>query len=408
MRNPLTAIIAALTEAWGEIRVHKTRVIVSLIGVVVAVASLTTISALQSLQQQVQREETERAAGRPATLYFSAYSIGSAGLDTAALDEAFDLAVERYGVSHASRNGGTNSRVQLADGVWDVNTIVVDPDFEAIHRLRIIEGRWFTEADETALAPRVVINESVWERLGKPDLDSSPVPLRIEGSRPYEAVVVGVTPRSAYEDASWLTMYLPYASYQRVAPPEEAQWFQPGLEIWVPEEPSAELMERFRAELQAALGDEAVVDAWRQDSAAWGGDAQNVVQWIAIGISALVLFLGALGLINVALVTVQQRIREIGVRRAVGASAGRIFFVVLMENLVATALAGVAGVMIAIGLVNSSWLQGAIAPNLTDTPPFPLDIALLGFLAATGVGAIAGLIPALVAVRVRVIDAIRY
>ena len=121
------------------------------------------------------------------------------------------------------------------------------------------------------------------------------------------------------------------------------------------------------------------------------------------------LLLGALGLVNIALVTLKQRIREIGIRRSFGATAGRVFFSVMMESVVATVAAGVVGVIAAVLIVKNPVVEGFIGQGqVTDFPPFPVEAAVLGLVSATIVGALAGLLPALVAVRVKVIDAIRY
>jgi putative ABC transport system permease protein len=86
-----------------------------------------------------------------------------------------------------------------------------------------------------------------------------------------------------------------------------------------------------------------------------------------------------------------------------------VFFAVMMESVVATFVAGVIGVMLAVAVVKSPIVEQFIGQGLvTDFPPFPIEAAVLGLVSATAVGAIAGLLPALVAVRVKVIDAIRY
>ena len=125
-------------------------------------------------------------------------------------------------------------------------------------------------------------------------------------------------------------------------------------------------------------------------------------------VAVLVLLLGALGLVNISLVTVRQRIREIGIRRSFGATAGRVFFAVMMESVVATVAAGVIGVFLAVLIVTSPLVTDLIGQGITDLPAFPIEAALVGLGAATLVGALAGLLPAIVAVRVKVIDAIRY
>jgi hypothetical protein len=80
----------------------------------------------------------------------------------------------------------------------------------------------------------------------------------------------------------------------------------------------------------------------------------------------------------------------------------------MLESVVATFVAGIIGVMLAVAVVKSPWVEDVIVAGVSELPPFPLEAALIGLGTATVVGALAGLIPAVVAVRVKVIDAIRY
>ena len=104
----------------------------------------------------------------------------------------------------------------------------------------------------------------------------------------------------------------------------------------------------------------------------------------------------------------RQRIREIGVRRSFGATGVRIFTAVMLESVVATTVAGFAGIMLAVAVMRTLIDLGLMFPELQDVPSFPLGAALGGLAATVAVGALAGLVPALVALRVKVIDAIRF
>ncbi|MDQ3475637.1 MAG: FtsX-like permease family protein, partial [Actinomycetota bacterium] len=126
------------------------------------------------------------------------------------------------------------------------------------------------------------------------------------------------------------------------------------------------------------------------------------------GISYFALLLGGVGVLNVGLVVVRQRIREIGVRRSFGATSGRVFITILLESVCATAVAGALAIGCAVALVLNLPYEQILSVPIEDLPPFPLQAAVEGFLAATAVGALAGIVPAIVAVRARVIDAIRY
>jgi putative ABC transport system permease protein len=81
----------------------------------------------------------------------------------------------------------------------------------------------------------------------------------------------------------------------------------------------------------------------------------------------------------------------------------------MLESVVGTVVAGAVGVMVAVLVVENPTVQGFIAQGaVSDLPPFPVEAALIGLASATAIGAVAGLLPALVAIRVKVIDAIRY
>lgn len=96
-------------------------------------------------------------------------------------------------------------------------------------------------------------------------------------------------------------------------------------------------------------------------------------------------------------------------RRALGASSARVFAAVVLESVCATAVAGLIGVAAAVALVVNLPLETVLRDaDISDVPAFSFSAALETFLAAVAVGALAGLIPATIAVRSKVIDAIRY
>jgi len=296
--------------------------------------------------------------------------------------------------------------VPTGSGPQQVNPTGVDVPYAAMHRLELQEGRWFEDSDASRLAPAVVVNAWLWEQLGSPPLDTHPV-LTDLGPDGITAVVVGVLPSGPYEE--WPQVWTLNDAFPLFDRPDPQSGITPQYEAWVPPDQADALTTAIRSDIASVLGDGWQADVQRNDYLAYGGaDPLLPLQLGVGGVALLVLLLGALGLLNISLVTVRYRIREIGIRRSFGATAGRVFFSVMMESVVATAAAGVVGVMIAILVVQSPWVQDLISQGVQDLPPFPLSAAVAGLGAATVVGALAGLLPALVAVRVKVIDAIRY
>ncbi|CAN5132106.1 ABC transporter permease [soil metagenome] len=404
----MTGIVGAFVEAWSEIRIHRTRVLLSLIGVAVAVAALTSVVGLGAITQQATTENYERQSGRPATLFVSSYNpTTGATPDAKTLSSAFLTVTDRYSVDWTTRSAYTQVPVDFVEGYTPVDTMVVDVDYGTMHRVQMLAGRWFAPGDEQRLAPALVVNETVWNRLGAPDLRTHPT-VTLQGADPVTAVIVGVTPDPPYNEG-YPTMFMLYDSYMAVAAPEQVQALYPQFEAWVPADISDQLTTLIQRDIAGELGDGWQVDVSRQDYLVYQGeDPLLSIKLLVGGVAILVLLLGALGLVNISLVTVRQRIREIGIRRSFGATAGRVFFAVMMESVVAAAAAGVVGVFIAVLVVKNPMVIDFIAQGITDVPAFPLEAALIGLGSATFVGALAGLLPALVAVRVKVIDAIRY
>ncbi len=404
-----TAFVGSLVEAWSEVRVHRTRVLLSLIGVGVAVAALTTVVAGGAIATQIQTEQSERWGGRPATVSVNAYNPQTGQQATPAeMEPAITATADRYGISHVTRNGNGPLQLQLPDGVYGVGAILVDRAYGVIHRTPLQEGAWFTERDENRLAPPIIISSDLWARLGSPDLRTHPTVDIVTSEHTVVAVVTAITPSSPESQGMDLSVFLLNDDYLAFATAEERRNLFYQYELWIPPEIAAELVERIRVDIAGSLGEGWQVDAWRQDYLAFGEDPLLPLKLAVGGVAVLVLLLGALSLVNIALVTVRHRIREIGIRRSFGATASRVFFSVMMESVVATAFAGAVGVLVSVLLVKNPWVSDWISGYLQDVPAFPVEAAVIGLVAATAVGALAGLLPALVAVRVKVIDAIRY
>ncbi|MGO4487726.1 ABC transporter permease [Microbacterium sp. 2RAF4] len=404
----MTGFLGALSDAWAEIRVHKLRVLLSLIGIAVSVGALTAVVAISEYQRQFQAEQSDRWGGRAATVVVAVNSDDGTPVDADDFDARFDRVSERFGFSHTARiSQGLMLDVQLPDGIVQVPARVMDPAFSQIHRARLLEGRWFLDSDSEAMAPPVVITEPLWDRLGRVSLSQHPT-VTLGGPAGGTYQVIGITPRQGMGDEEMRVDVL-YDSYRaRVdALPTDA-WTQ--YEIWMGTGEVDRIAPVLAMDLRAGLPEGQTVSVSRSDWAAQPGalDAQATFEMVTGGIAALILALGALSLINIQLVAMRQRVREIGVRRAFGASSGRVFFAVFLESLVATTVAGVIGIAIVVAVLRSEWVITSMFYGIQDIPPFPMRAALIGLLASVIVGAVSGFIPALVALRVKVIDAIRF
>ncbi|TFV65920.1 UNVERIFIED_ORG: ABC transporter permease [Bacillus sp. AZ43] len=407
----MTGFLGTLAEAWDEVRVHKSRVLLSLVGVFLAVFAMTTVTALGLMVAQVQQEVGERQGGRAATVAVSAWDPRT-GMppDPAEWDGAVSDLVARYDIATAAGVAWGETRFRMPGGTQSVQTRTVSPSYGDLHRIEPVEGRWLRDGDRESLSPAVVVNEAFLTALGHADLSARPTVV-IGGNDPVRATIVGVVREGYGEELLAYRIDRSAGPWGEGAPADPATAMYTGpttLELWVPADQADQVMETVRHDFALAL-DGVQVDAYRSDPQ--GAEETIALLRLAIrGAGAVVLVLGGLGVLNIGLVTVRQRIREIGVRRSFGATSGRIFAAVMLESVCATALAGLIAVGGSIALVRNLPLERLLNNGIpiADMPGFPVAAAVEGMVAATAVGALAGLLPAIIAVRAKVIDAIRF
>lgn len=389
----MTALLSTIAEAWQEVRVHRGRIILALSGVALAVAILCSVFAMGQISTAATKSAMEKQNGRAATIMVQP---PSAAQSSQQVSENFAGIVERYQVKYWSTELNGQVTFQFPDGTRSTQTSFGGGDYNTVLTVAMKKGAWFSSTDAQRMAPAVIVNETMYDLLGQPALDSNPS-ITIASPREMTGVIVGVAKNQYQYDP--IRAYMLQGQAEAVFPIKQSQFAS--LRMWVPTDRADELTAQMSAELTPTGQNVQRVDYLSI------GDPFLPMQLTIAAIGALVLLLGAVGLLNINLVTIKYRVAEIGVRRSFGATTGRIFAGIILESVVATFLAGVAGVVLVILIYQSPLLPAILAGTGAQLPPFPVEAALVGVVSATVVGALAGLLPAIYAVRAKVIDAIR-
>ncbi|MDO5033873.1 MAG: ABC transporter permease [Actinomycetaceae bacterium] len=457
----MNSVLSALIEAWGEIRINKGRFILSLTGVTVAVWAMATVLALGGMLTYADEYFRSINGMRPGLITLDAYpseqqdqmfdyGYGFAGqmgpmdpmgpeenplekeitlvedmngqltsvFGAAARQTAADLKVTtwtRYTSFTPEVRSSSWSSVcnhEFPETCWDNGAFLaaVDPDYFKLYAKEIIHGRGLTDSDALLQMNPVVINEKLWDSMGKPALQSYPR-LIVTGDPGLTLTVVGVLKKQSSWEQNEMYMHFDglMSSKPHLKGMNGTEFGTGQLKLLVPvgeEEHASKVAE---ATLGSRLGPDYTADAFYSHlDGDMGMNEQAIITTVVSIIGGIVILLGAFGMLTVSIVTIRHRIREIGIRRAMGASARRVFFSVFLESVVATTAAGFVGVMLSVFTIRF------VPADLLDFPislgsiPYPMTAALLGVLIAAGVGALAGIIPAVIAVKVKPIDAIRY
>lgn len=311
-----------------------------------------------------------------------------------------DAAPIKYVDATMSRDGvnATPQIVATTAEYGDLNTLVVT------------RGRWFDVSDVEGALRSVVLGSSLADDLFG---DDDPVGQTVTIKR-KTFNVIGVLPKRGVQFFQDLdkAAYIPITTARRELQGEDHLTF---IMVRVEGNPdyAAEdirLLLRDRHDIDNPEGDSKKDDfrlVTQEQAAATFGQVSSALTIFLTAIASISLFVGGIGIMNIMLVSVTERTREIGLRKALGARRKDIMTQFLIEAIMLTALGGLIGALFGAAL---SWLGSLAISSLIDGWSFivPFRAVLLAFGVATGVGLVFGLYPARKASKLDPIEALRY
>ena len=414
MRLTVDQIGENLAQAIDSLRVSRLRSALTILGVVIGVATVMTMATLvQGIQDQI--VHTIELAG-PTTFYvlkiFSKTPLNPEALPKYVrvrpnLTEAEARRIaELPEIGFAALWAQAFGRLEY-QGARTRNMALFGADdrYQEIQGGELVGGRWFTKAELKSGASVVVIDERQSARLfGR----VSPLGKQMSvAGRPATVVGLYQAPANIFAPPGQeVGAVLPYEmmNHQLKIDKTNALWIpvkpKPGVSVAAAQEAVITALREMR---RLRPGDKNTFDLITQDQIL---DIFNAITGVfflvMIVLASVALLVGGIGVMAIMMVSVTARTREIGVRKALGATRADILLQFLIEAATLTGIGGVFGVLVGLGAGRGV----SLALSINGDPPLGLTLVALGV--SVGIGLIFGVIPAQRAARLDPIDALRH
>jgi len=403
----LTAVLRVALRALAR---NKMRTILTMLGIVIGVgAVICTVAIGEGASNQVQ--ESLRNLGDN-IVFVAAGSVnqhgvhmGSSATKTLTLGDSRAIQQQVTLMAKISPGVGAAAQVVYGNQNWYTRIRGVTPDYLDIRRWRVEQGGAFTQHDVDTSADVCLIGQTVVENLFAPNEDPVGKTIRVQ-NLPFRVIGVlaskGQSPFGNDEDD---TLIMPLTTVQKkIAGIDWLNYIMGSAasrDAIAPAEQQIGSLLRERHHLRPDEDDDFIIRS-PTDLADAQAQSGRIMTLLLASIASVSLLVGGIGIMNIMLVSVTERTREIGVRMAVGATEEDVRMQFLSEALVLSSMGGAAGVVLGVAgsMIVSSMLRWPVT-----VPP---ESILTAVAFSAGVGIFFGYYPARKAARLDPIEALRY
>jgi putative ABC transport system permease protein len=283
------------------------------------------------------------------------------------------------------------------------------PEYDLIEKSKMIYGRYVNNIDIAEKRKVCVIGERIYEVLFQKGEDPTGKQIRVNGIYFQVIGVARSTSGVSIGGQTAETVVLPFSTMQQAFNQGNVIHFlaataKDGVPVKVVQE---KILEVLKQQHQIAPDDKEAVFTMNIE------EQFKMFNYLGIGIAALIwivglgtLFAGAIGVSNIMLVTVRERTREIGIRRALGATPRNIIGQILSESIVLTLVAGLSGIVIGVGLLRATGIVLSQGDQFFKDPQISFGMAMASLIILIIIGTFAGYLPAQRAMLIKPVEAI--
>ncbi|HSB66994.1 MAG TPA: ABC transporter permease [Anaerolineales bacterium] len=402
----------AVLDALESLSANKLRASLTILGIVIGVAA---VIAMVSVGRGAQATITDSINGIGTNLVFvfrgGSQDVRNPKPITLSDAEAIADPFQAPSVVSVAPVIQDNGKVTFGRESTTTNITGVTPDYAQVRKYFLTEGDFITQDQLLGQASVAVLGSDVADKLFGRQEGLVGESIRIE-SQPFRVIGV-LQPKggSSFSNADNIIM-IPFSTAQarlihrRTADQVDLLLVEAVSPKAVPAA-SDEVAQILRARHRTAIGADDFTILTQQDFLSTASTITNVLTIFLGGVAAISLLVGGIGIMNIMLVSVTERTREIGLRKAVGAHKLDIMVQFLAESAVLSLIGGVIGIILGYAIAFGVG-QIARANNADITPSIGIDIILIATLFSTAVGLFFGLYPANRAASLEPVEALRY
>ncbi|HTN69846.1 MAG TPA: ABC transporter permease [Methylomirabilota bacterium] len=388
---------------------NKLRSFLTMLGIIIGVGAVIAMVAIgegakKRVQEQIASLGTNLLVILPGTVTLGGARTGFGGRQSLLPSDAKAIMDEIPIVSGASPVLRQVQQVIVGDQNWSTQVQGVAPEFQQIREWQVEEGRFISQADVESTAKVALIGQTVAYNLFG---DNDPVGAIIRIKKiPFRVIgILGAKGQSGNGTDQDDVVMIPYTTMMKLV--MGVTYIQQIIVAAVSADTTQEAnnqiasLLRQRHKLRQGADDDFMIRNL-SDIAEAASNSATVMAVLLGSIASVSLLVGGIGIMNIMLVSVTERTREIGIRMAVGARSRDIMLQFIVEAIVMAASGGIIGILLGIG---SSSLIKYLAELPTLIRP---DIIAISFLVSGTVGIFFGFYPARKASQLDPIDALRY
>jgi putative ABC transport system permease protein len=390
---------------------NKMRAALTMLGIIIGVGA---VIAMVSIGQGAQASVQAQIEGIGTNLLFvsaGAQNVGGvrsgtgdSGTNSLTIEDLEAIKREVPSVSMVTPNVNSRSQLVVGNMNWNTSVTGVGPDYTGVRKWDVQTGEFLTEADVRNAARVIVIGQTIADNLF-PGTDPVGQTVRV-ANLPFRVIGVmarkGQDPQGRDQDD---VAFAPYTSVQKkiLGSPRLQIAFVSAISQDATYTAQAQITEllRQRHKLTPNEPDDFTVRNMT-DIAEAANETNSIMTLLLASIAGVSLLVGGIGIMNIMLVSVTERTREIGIRMAIGARSSAVRTQFLIESIVLSLTGGVMGIIL--GVVAS-----LVIPVMLGWPTLVSMAAIIGsVIFSAAVGIFFGYYPARKAAALDPIDALRY